>query len=166
MSEATRPVLQNDAAATEVELSTEDLLALTNSNTGKSDAVLAFAQSLSTVSANTRPARLHKPPASGNLSGSRMALSLVAVLVLVSAGYGLFAWHKATPSLADIFERKSSLHELRSDAAAQAAAQPVRLTNPFDAKEVFEFSPGTTQDAAREAVAEILLKRAIKRQRS
>ena len=105
-------------------------------------------------------------PASRHLTGRRMALSLVGAFVLVSAGYGLIAWHKATPSLANIFEQKSSLHELLSTAASQAEAEPVRLTNPFDAKEVFEFSPGTTQEAAREAVAEILMKRAMARQGS
>jgi hypothetical protein len=101
-------------------------------------------------------------PASRYLAGPRMALSVVGAFVLVSAGYGLIAWHKATPSLANIFEEKTSLHELLS----KAEAEPVRVTNPFDAKEVFEFSPGTTQDAAREAVAEILMKRAMARQGS
>ena len=37
---------------------------------------------------------------------------------------------------------------------------PTRFANPFDASEVFEFPPGTTQDAARESVAETLLQRA------
>lgn len=97
-------------------------------------------------------------------NGARVALLLVGVLVLVSAGYGLNAWYKATPSLADTFEQKTTLHELLSKTGSPAEGEPVRLTNPFDAKEVFEFSPGTTQDAAREAVAEILLKRAIARQ--
>jgi hypothetical protein len=40
---------------------------------------------------------------------------------------------------------------------------PTRFTNPFDASEVFEFPPGTTQDAARESVAETLLQRARER---
>jgi len=43
-------------------------------------------------------------------------------------------------------------------AAAQGA--PVRVRNAFDATEVFEFPPGTTESAAREAVAELLLNRA------
>lgn len=40
---------------------------------------------------------------------------------------------------------------------------PTLFTNPFDASEVFEFPPGTTQDAARESVAETLLQRARER---
>ncbi len=37
---------------------------------------------------------------------------------------------------------------------------PVRIANPFDATEVFEFPPGTSLEYAREAVAEFLLDRA------
>jgi|HubBroStandDraft_1064217.scaffolds.fasta_scaffold25637_1 hypothetical protein len=40
------------------------------------------------------------------------------------------------------------------------AAQMVRVTNPFDATEVFEFPAATTKTDAREAVAELLLQRA------
>ena len=163
MSETTGPILQNDAADTEVELSAEDLLALSNSHTTKSDALLTWAQSIPTVSVRTREASAPKLPTSRYPAGARIALSLVGALVLVSAGYGLIAWHKATPSLADTFEQKTSLRELLSE-ASPAETEPVRLTNPFDAKEVFEFSPGTTQDAAREAVADILMKRAMSRQ--
>lgn len=164
MNEATGPILQNDAADTEVELSAEDLLALSNSHTTKSDALLTWAQSMPTVSVHTREVSAPKLPTSRYPAGARIALSLVGAFVLVSAGYGLIAWYKATPSLADTFEQKTSLRELLSEAASQAEAEPVRLTNPFDAKEVFEFSPGTTQDAARDAVAEILMKRAMARQ--
>lgn len=41
---------------------------------------------------------------------------------------------------------------------------PVRLTNPFDATEVFEFPPGTSETEARDAVADLLLQRARERQ--
>jgi hypothetical protein len=37
---------------------------------------------------------------------------------------------------------------------------PVRVRNPFDLTEVFEFPPGTRQAEARETVAELLLERA------
>jgi hypothetical protein len=42
--------------------------------------------------------------------------------------------------------------------------KPVRFANPFDAKEVFEFPPGTSKAQARDAVAELLLQRALARQ--
>lgn len=165
MSEATGPILLNDAADTEMELSAADLLAL-SSPPAKSDALLTWAQSISTVSVRTRAAGAPKLPINRHPVVARIAFSLVGAVVLVSAGYGLITWYKEAPSLAYTFEQKTSLRELLSDASSQAEAEPVRFANPFDAKEVFEFSPGTSQDAAREAVAEILLKRAMARQGS
>jgi hypothetical protein len=41
---------------------------------------------------------------------------------------------------------------------------PVRVSNPFDRSEVFEFPPGTTPEAAQAAVADTLLARARERQ--
>ena len=43
-------------------------------------------------------------------------------------------------------------------------AIPVRFRNPFDTSEVFEFPPGTSETEARDAVADLLLKRAQQRQ--
>jgi hypothetical protein len=40
---------------------------------------------------------------------------------------------------------------------------PVRFKNPFDAGEIFEFPPGTSQAEARAAVAATLLERARQR---
>ena len=51
-------------------------------------------------------------------------------------------------------------------AATQAITPPVpavRFRNPFDASEVFEFPPGTTQMEAWDAVRETLLRRARER---
>jgi hypothetical protein len=41
---------------------------------------------------------------------------------------------------------------------------PVRLKNPFDASEVFEFPPGTSRQQARQLVQAVLLQRAQERQ--
>ena len=51
-------------------------------------------------------------------------------------------------------------------AQAQAPPEellPVYFRNPFDASEVFAFPPGTGQSEARDAVADLLLKRARER---
>jgi hypothetical protein len=40
---------------------------------------------------------------------------------------------------------------------------PVRVKNPFDATEVFEFPAGTTKAEARQKIAELLLQRAVDR---
>ena len=39
----------------------------------------------------------------------------------------------------------------------------MRVKNPFDPKEVFEFPAGTTRAEAREIVSELLLQRAVNR---
>lgn len=44
-----------------------------------------------------------------------------------------------------------------------APPKPVFFANPFDASEVFQFPPGTTETEARDAVADALLKRARER---
>lgn len=41
---------------------------------------------------------------------------------------------------------------------------PVRIRNPFDKGEVFEFPAGTSEEAARAAVADTLMQRAMERQ--
>jgi hypothetical protein len=40
---------------------------------------------------------------------------------------------------------------------------PVRVRNPFDATEIFEFPAGTTRAEARQKVAQVLLQRAVDR---
>ncbi|MET0498155.1 MAG: hypothetical protein ABW106_07800 [Steroidobacteraceae bacterium] len=165
MSAAKPPILQYDAADAQMEISAEELVALSHSRPIKLIAP-ASAQSTPTVSMRTSESGASGVWTSGYRAGTRLALSLVAVCVLVSAGYGLLAWRKETPSLAHIFEHRTPLHALLPEASSQAQAEPVRLKNPFDPQEVFEFSPDTTQDAAREAVAEVLMKRALARQGS
>lgn len=49
-------------------------------------------------------------------------------------------------------------------APAESISPRVRIRNPFDPSEVFEFSPGTSEAEARESVAKILLQRARDRQ--
>jgi hypothetical protein len=48
--------------------------------------------------------------------------------------------------------------------SAESLDSPVRFSNPFDASEVFEFPSGTSDEQARQSVAEILLQRARDRQ--
>jgi hypothetical protein len=48
--------------------------------------------------------------------------------------------------------------------AIAVESPPTLFANPFDASEVFELPPGTSEDKAREMVADLLLKRAIERQ--
>jgi hypothetical protein len=49
------------------------------------------------------------------------------------------------------------------DASDPSAPAPVRIKNPFDHSEVFEFPAGTSSEAAHQSVADILLQRAHER---
>jgi len=55
-------------------------------------------------------------------------------------------------------------NEPRQQHPAAAPADTVKFSNPFDQREVFEFPAGTTRAEARDAVAEILIRRARDRQ--
>ena len=46
---------------------------------------------------------------------------------------------------------------------AEPPPQAVKVVNPFDATEVFEFPPETTEAQARDAIAELLIQRAQER---
>jgi len=59
-----------------------------------------------------------------------------------------------------VVARAAPAAETVPTAPAVPQGSPVRVQNAFDATEVFEFPPGTTESAAREAVAELLLSRA------
>jgi hypothetical protein len=52
----------------------------------------------------------------------------------------------------------------RATPQAETQKPPVRFNNPFDASEVFEFPPGTSDDKVRESVVAVLLQRARDRQ--
>ena len=45
----------------------------------------------------------------------------------------------------------------------EPVGEPVRVANPFDASEIFEFPAGTSEADAREAVAGFLIERASNR---
>lgn len=49
--------------------------------------------------------------------------------------------------------------QLRPEPAPQPSP-PVRMANPFDSSEVFEFPPGTSRAEAQESVANLLMQRA------
>jgi hypothetical protein len=51
-----------------------------------------------------------------------------------------------------------------AERSAKSPDSPARFSNPFDASEVFEFPPGTSDEQARQSVATILLQRARDRQ--
>jgi hypothetical protein len=64
------------------------------------------------------------------------------------------------PAPAPTVASAAPLAEVAPAGPAEPQGAPVRIKNAFDATEVFEFPPGTTESEAREAVAELLLSRA------
>lgn len=63
-------------------------------------------------------------------------------------------------------QKNVAVNTTRWDPSPIQEGEPVLIENPFDKEEVFEFPAGTTETAAREAVADILLERARERQGS
>ena len=67
-----------------------------------------------------------------------------------------------------VVAQRASLVTITAPSGAEQSAESldsiVRFSNPFDASEVFEFPPGTSDEQAHQSVAAILLQRAHDRQ--
>lgn len=87
----------------------------------------------------------------------------VLFLALIGAGY---TYTTGTPPAPPRPLEQPLVAEASAEivAAPAVAEEPVLVKNPFDKGEVFEFPPGTTDQQAHDAVAEMLLQRAIQRQ--
>ncbi|WP_129647867.1 hypothetical protein [Peristeroidobacter agariperforans] len=148
MSESAGVIPRIDETDTEIELSAQDLLALSH---------LEHVDKPATSSAPpSKPAQVASPrkPA--------LTLSLIAAVGLAGATYVATSSDGANSPVANTAQR---IAQSEWPAPQQLAeSEPVRFANPFDADEVFEFPPGTTETQARDAVAELLLKRAMSRQ--
>ncbi len=93
----------------------------------------------------------------------------IAKMAAAIIAYGVFAWWSAShlaaqpPPQAAAAAKPTVVRPLPVSVAS--TPEPVvRVRNPFDATEVFEFAPGTSQAEGRDKVAQILLQRARERQ--
>jgi hypothetical protein len=85
-------------------------------------------------------------------------LTLSAAVVI---GTAAIVWHTANRPLPAAAVPRPALVAFPPVTLAEPEERPpVQVRNPFDATEVFEFPAGTSKTAAREATAELLLKRA------
>ena len=84
-----------------------------------------------------------------------VAIALSLALAAIAAGYALYS---------DVGEgrTRSAAVEQRSW-STMPGGEPMRVANPFDSSEVFEFPAGTSEADAREAVAGFLIERAARR---
>ena len=108
------------------------------------------------------------PREPGHASDVWVSLSVAAVLALSAVAIALWPAepHAGIPPQAEAapLPTTDSFPDFPAQTMPTGAQNlPTRFTNPFDASEVFEFPPGTTEDAARQTVADILLKRARER---
>jgi hypothetical protein len=108
------------------------------------------------------------PREPGRASDVWVSLSVAAVLALSAVAIALWPAGQHAGIAPQAEAASLTVTDSLPDSPAQAGppeAQnlPTRFANPFDASEVFEFPPGTTEDEARAAVADILLKRARER---
>jgi hypothetical protein len=97
-------------------------------------------------------------------SKRRLGPTLCLVGAAVIAGVQSFVGTHELPIQVAMQSPSETLQANIPSPPASDPDPPVRLRNPFDHSEVFEFPPGTSPTAARDAVAEILMARARDRQ--
>jgi hypothetical protein len=122
------------------------------------------------LGATRKPLTSHLPPdprEAAHTSDVWVSLSIALVLALAAATIALWPTPQSAKSATQLREplpSKVASFGLPSRTEPAVSSVPTRFTNPFDASEVFVFPPGTTEDAARQSVAEVLLQRARDRE--
>ena len=150
----------------EVELTAEDLLELAGPC---GDNERAHAAPEKTIAAPAMPStsalqRRAKPAAARRETSLwRVAVALPFALAAIGALYFGLPLKDNSGGGASALERAPQLQSPAS--ALESKDKPVLFANPFDANEVFEFPAGTSEAEARDAVAGILMERAMQRQR-
>ncbi len=155
MSDSIQRTPGTDAPDAEVELSAQDLLELSNPCDDNKRTAPELQSAKITPAASA--ARSNEPV-------SRVFVSAAVVAGVIGALYVVMAPTNDVRQ-AQIIQPPQPQAQLLASAPTMSEAEPVRFANPFDANEVFEFPAGTSQAEARDAVADILMARAMERQR-
>jgi hypothetical protein len=151
-----------DAPDAEVELSAEDLIGLSGPDIEKHRAQESQPRTKIVSIESSKPA----PPQKSAAPTPRRAMSFVRIAAAIVVGVLAASYfvvrfnHSAGDSIAKERAPQSQLPASTS----RSEGKPVLFANPFDANEVFEFPAGTSEAEARDAVAEILMERAMERQ--
>ena len=98
---------------------------------------------------------------------SEIAIALSLTLAAMAAGYALYSYvgpfHSARvtppPSVDPWVDAEPEWVAMETE----PVGDPVRVANPFDASETFDFPAGTSEADAREAIAGFLIERAANR---
>ena len=152
-------IVPEDEDTIELELSEEQMQALSRAGT---------VEQLS-----DRPAELANIPSSNarrrNPRSRATPLLGIAVASGLLSGFAYLAITRKTPvhvaqAPTPVAQEMTPGSPASEESPPLVTSEPVRFRNPFDAGEVFEFPPGTSKAEARDAVAELLLRRALDRQ--
>jgi len=174
MGEPKSEIAAAENADTEIELSVDDLVALADPGETKTAELAvqkAAAMALETPRTIQKPTSANADTRSNARAISHAAMFVGFMFVAIVAGVAVYthadfesgknvqhAWKPAFPKPTGVTDPEPP--------EPTPQAPPVRYANPFDPSEVFEFPAGTSRAAAREAVAEMLLQRAIERETS
>lgn len=98
-----------------------------------------------------------------------LALALAVTFAGVAAGYAVYSYWKpigsgslqASNVVVAATDFQPDPEPLEPEPAPVGA--PVRVANPFDSSEIFEFPYGASEADAREAIAGFLMERAVNR---
>jgi hypothetical protein len=85
---------------------------------------------------------------------------LLHVGLLVGVAYARQIGEEPIQAAQKVDPKPALVGEQRAPAALSADSEPIRIKNPFDRTEVFEFPAGTSEADAREAVTKLLMERA------
>lgn len=86
-----------------------------------------------------------------------IAIALSVTVAAATAAYALYSY--VGPVRSDHVQAVVAQSTLQTE----PVGEPLRMANPFDASEIFEFPAGTSEADAREAVAGFLIERAARR---
>lgn len=160
----------NDEATTEVELSADDLLELSSPAIQQSARVsetktLAEPADVVPITQPVRTVTASRPSMRQLASSRKIFLPLGGLAAAVIAAIGLQYRHTPSAGLpqSSLASEPRAVTPVAEDESIATEQPPVQFTNPFDPSEVFEFPAGTSHAEARDAVADLLLKRATER---
>jgi hypothetical protein len=115
-----------------------------------------------------RPTSQERSPGSHAQSTRPLHNGRVGLVVRVLLHVGLFVGiayarqigEEPVQAARKVDPKPALVGEERAPAALSTGSEPMRIRNPFDRTESFEFPPGTSEAEAREAVTKVLMERA------
>jgi len=163
MSQAKPLTAGIEAPDAEVELSAEDLIELSGPEIEKHRAQESLPRTkiVSIEPSKATPAQKRAAPT------PRRAMLFVRVAAAVVVGVLAASYFvvRFNDNAGDSIAKQRAPQSQVPASTSKSEGKPVLFANPFDANEVFEFPAGTSEAEARDAVAEILMERAMERQR-